>query len=105
MDTGALPTETHSALRLTCYLLVELCRYCLEELNFDDVLLGKFQTDRLEERFGQYQRLSGTNYHISIQQVFESEKKLRLQDSLVFPDMQELEKPCAVALDGAQLTD
>ncbi|KAH6926697.1 hypothetical protein HPB50_021212 [Hyalomma asiaticum] len=82
MDTDALSTETHSALRLTCYALVELCRYCLEELNFDYVLLGKFQTDSLEERFGQYRRLSGTNYHISIQQVFESEKKLRLQDSL-----------------------
>ncbi|KAH7973754.1 hypothetical protein HPB49_004881 [Dermacentor silvarum] len=47
MDTGALPMETHSALRLTCYSLVELCHYCLEELNFDYVLLGKFQTDRL----------------------------------------------------------
>ncbi|KAH6922058.1 hypothetical protein HPB50_008524 [Hyalomma asiaticum] len=105
MDTGALSTETHSALRLTCYALVELCRYCLEELNFDYVLLGKFQTDSLEERFGQYRRLSGTNYHISIQQVFESEKKLRLQDSLVFPDMQELQKPCVVPLDGAQLTE
>ncbi|KAH7966209.1 hypothetical protein HPB49_014495 [Dermacentor silvarum] len=74
MDTGALSTETHSALRLTCYSLVELCRYCLKEVNFDYVLLGKFQTDRLEERFGQYRRLSGTNYHISIQQVFESAK-------------------------------
>lgn len=35
MDTGALTTETHAAVRLTCYSLVELCRYCLEELNFD----------------------------------------------------------------------
>lgn len=103
MDTGALTTETHAALRLTCYSLVELCRYCLEELNFNYVLLGKFQTDSLEERFGQYRRLSGTNYHISIQQVFESEKKLRLQDSLVLPDMQEIQKPCPSVFDGAQL--
>ncbi|KAH9367178.1 hypothetical protein HPB48_013824 [Haemaphysalis longicornis] len=104
MDTGALTTETPAALRLTCYSLVELCRYCLAELNFNDVLLGKIQADSLEERFGLYHRLSGTNCHISIQQVFESEKKLRLQDSLFLPDIREIQKPCAVTFYGAQLT-
>ncbi|KAH9383461.1 hypothetical protein HPB48_024970 [Haemaphysalis longicornis] len=63
MDTGELTTETHAALRLTCYPLVQLCRYCFEELNFNYVLLGKFQTDSLEERFGQYRRLSGQSRH------------------------------------------
>lgn len=105
MDTGALSTETHSALRLACYALVELCRYSLEELNFNYMLLGKFQTGSLEERFGQYRRLPGTKYDISIQQVFKSEKKLRIQDSLVFPGMEELQKPSAVPLDGARLTE
>ncbi|KAH9360024.1 hypothetical protein HPB48_009579 [Haemaphysalis longicornis] len=104
MDTGTLTTETHAALRLTCDSLVELCRYYLEELNFDTVLLGKFQTDSLKERFAQYSRLSGRNYHIPIQQAFEPEKKQRLQDSLVLPDMQEIQKPCATTFDGAQLT-
>ncbi|KAG0412551.1 hypothetical protein HPB47_010310 [Ixodes persulcatus] len=78
-------------------------RYCLEELNFEYVLLGKFQTDSLEDRFGFHRRLSGTNYHISVQQIFESETKLRLQGSLVFPDMQELCKPSGVTCDADKL--
>ena len=41
-------------------------------------MLGKLQTDNLERRFGQYRQLSGSNYNISVQQVLESEKKLRV---------------------------
>jgi len=42
------------------------------------VLLGNFQTDCLEARFGQYRQLSGGKFNMSLQQVYESEKKLRL---------------------------
>ena len=42
------------------------------------ILPGKFQTDHLEARFGQYQQLSGVQHNISIQQVFECEKKIRM---------------------------
>ena len=42
------------------------------------ILPGKFQTDYLEARFGQYQQLSGNQYNISIDQIFECEKKLRM---------------------------
>ena len=42
------------------------------------ILPSKFQTDHLEERFGQYRRLSGDHYNISIHQVFKCEKKLRM---------------------------
>ena len=41
-------------------------------------LTGKFQTDNLESRFGSYRSLSGTNYHISVQEVKESNKKLKI---------------------------
>ncbi|KAH7970425.1 hypothetical protein HPB49_006728 [Dermacentor silvarum] len=51
------------------------------------VLLGKFQTDSLEDRFGQYRQLSGANYHVSIRQIYESETKLRLQKVLELPDI------------------
>ncbi|KAH9376536.1 hypothetical protein HPB48_006621 [Haemaphysalis longicornis] len=61
MDTGRLTSETHSALRLTSYCLIEVSRYCLEELHLEYVLLGKFQTHSLEDRFGRYCRLSGSN--------------------------------------------
>ena len=39
------------------------------------MLPGKFQTDHLEARFGQYRQLSGDQYNISICQVFDCEKK------------------------------
>lgn len=84
-DTGGLTKETHAALELTCYSLLKLGQYCLEELKFKYVLLGKFQTDCLEDRFGNYRQLAGAQYHISIRQVFECEKKLRLQKMLVPP--------------------
>ena len=42
-------------------------------------LCGKVQTDTLEERFGKYRQIAGSQYNISIRQVFESENKLRMQ--------------------------
>jgi len=54
----------------------------LSELGLHYVLLGKFQTDSLEARFGQYRQLSGGKYNISLRQVYESEKKLRLLSTL-----------------------
>lgn len=46
------------------------------------VLLGKFQTDELEHRFGKYRQVAGGQYDISIRQLYESEKKLRIQSLL-----------------------
>ncbi|KAH6933179.1 hypothetical protein HPB50_012787 [Hyalomma asiaticum] len=85
ISSGSLTKEAHSALRLTCYSLVELLCYCLEELHFKYVLLGKFQTDALEDRFGWYCQLEGAQYDISVRQLFKCEEKLRLQKVLTFP--------------------
>lgn len=85
LSSGTMTRETHTALRLTCYSLVELSRYCLEELKFKCVLLGKFQTYALEDRFGRYRQLAGAQYHVPVRQIFESEKKLRLQKLLTIP--------------------
>lgn len=41
------------------------------------MLLGKFQNDEIEERFGQYRQMSGGNYHIILTELLESEKKLK----------------------------
>lgn len=77
-----LTDKTHTALHQSTYALLEICRYCFEELNLSYVLLGKFQTDCLEDRFGRYRRLAGSQYHISIRQLYEGENKLRLQNTL-----------------------
>ena len=46
------------------------------------MLLGKFETDSLEARFGQYRQRSGGKYNISLRQVYESENNLRLLSTL-----------------------
>lgn len=82
LDKGTLTKETHAALEHTTYALVELARYCFEELKMTYVLLGKIQTDCLEDRFGKYRQLAGAQYHVSIRQIYEVENKLRLQSTL-----------------------
>lgn len=84
-DTGIFSKETHSALKLSTYSLLEVTSYCTSELNLNYILPGKFQTDNLESRFGLYRQLSGSQYNISIRQLFEAESKLRIQSLLKFP--------------------
>jgi len=79
---GVLSRETMFALKHTVGTMCQLCEYllttpvCGQQMNY--VLLGKFQTDALEFRFGQYRRMSGTNYNVSVTQIMESEKKLKI---------------------------
>lgn len=77
-----LTSQTHTALCHTIHGMLEIVQYCIEELKMNYVLLGKFQTDPLEHRFGKYRQLSGGQYHISIRQLYESEKRLRIQSLL-----------------------
>lgn len=98
-DNGRLTRETHIAFSHTTHALHELAIYCLKELHFEYVLLGKFQTDSLEDRFGKYRQLSGANYHVSIRQIYESENKLRLQKVLDLPDLDILLPPSANTLE------
>lgn len=90
-DNGHLTRETHSAFSHTTHALHELAIYCLKELRFTYVLLGKFQTYSLEDRFGKYRQLSGANYNVSIRQIYESETKLRLQRVLDLPELDQLD--------------
>ncbi|KAH7950629.1 hypothetical protein HPB51_028341 [Rhipicephalus microplus] len=53
-------------------------------------LLGKFQPDCLEDRFGRYRQLSGAQYHISIRHMYEAEHKLKLQKVLELPESDEI---------------
>lgn len=90
-DAGHLTSETHSALRHTPRALVEVTRYCSEELGFSYLLLRKFQTNCLEDRFGKYRQLSGALYHVSIRQIYESEHKLRLKKVPELPKLPHLD--------------
>ena len=77
MKQGTLSNETMFALKHTVATLIELSTYLLTS-SFQYVLLGKFQTDMLEFRFGQYRQMSGANYNVSVAQIIESERKLKL---------------------------
>lgn len=80
--TGTLSKETFTTLRHSSYAIIEMARYCIEELKHKYFLPGKVQTDALENRFGKYRQLSGSQYNISITQIFESEMKLGVQNTL-----------------------
>lgn len=75
---GKLTKQTSFSLTHTCKSIVEMCSYLIDDLKFEYFLLGKFQTDNLEGRFGQYRLMSGGNYSISVVQVLECERKLKL---------------------------
>lgn len=82
LDSGMLSEETHTALYQTTYAMIELVRYCAENFDLKYILTGKFQTDSLENRFGQYRQLAGAQYNITLTQLLEVEKKLRVQSIL-----------------------
>lgn len=77
-----LTRETHDAISHTTHGLLQLSEYCKAELNFKYLLPGKIQTDNLEARFGKYRTMAGSQYLITIRQVFEVESKIRIQNLL-----------------------
>lgn len=80
--TRGLTKQTHLPITHTTKAMLALAEYCFESLNFDYFLLGKVQTDSLEDRFGSYRMLAGSNYSISIHQIYDTETKLRMQTIL-----------------------
>lgn len=80
--SGKLSEETFCSFLHTTKTLKELIIYNLNVLNKQYVLTGKYQTDPLEGRFGQYRQMHGGNYNISVEQVLKAEKKLRVKSLL-----------------------
>ena len=74
-----LTKDTFAAIERSTAVLIDLVSYSFEQLGVSYILAGKFQTDNLEKRFGQYRRLSGCNYNVSFQQILRSRKKLRIK--------------------------
>ncbi|XP_049960432.1 uncharacterized protein LOC126481016 [Schistocerca serialis cubense] len=79
---NCLTRDTHWALSNTTHGLIEMAKYCINELGFKYFLPGKIQTDALEARFGNYRTYAGSQYLVSLRQVFETECKIRLQHLL-----------------------
>lgn len=80
--SNKLTKETQLALSHSTHALIELTKYCIEELHFNYILPGKIQTDSLEARFGKYRTMAGSQYLVSLRQIFEVESKIRIQNLL-----------------------
>ena len=65
---GFLTKHTYLSLPHTVTTLVHLIHYLLKDCDMSYVLLGKFQTDNLDSRFGNYRQLSGSNYLVSVKE-------------------------------------
>ena len=66
-----LTSDTSNALHITLHRLSSLVPVLLGK-GMIYVILGQFQSDRIEKEFGIYRKLSGGNYLISVMQVINS---------------------------------
>ncbi|XP_047001265.1 uncharacterized protein LOC124617949 [Schistocerca americana] len=82
--SDALTSQTFQSLILTTESFLQIIPYLFEKYDIDYILLGKFQSDDLEGRFGCYRQLSGANYYISYIQILENERKLRFKNDVLF---------------------
>ena len=76
-QTPGLSSQTFLALSHTCRGLRDIILHMLETEKLHYVLLGTFQSDPIERRFGWYRQMSGGNYLIGLKQILDSEKKIR----------------------------
>ena len=80
---GKLSSHTFISLIHTCRVLPRIVNYLTSDAcGFSYVLTGFLQNDSLEKHFGVYRLMSGCNYNISICQILESERRIKLSNIL-----------------------
>lgn len=72
-----LTDMTIGAFILTVRSIIDLTEDLLTNDHY--VILGNFQSDPIESRFGQYRQVCGSRYLLSVADVYEGEKKIRLR--------------------------
>ena len=77
LSNYTLTSATAEANAQTFKAIVECVRYLITEKRLSKILVGKFSSDSLEQRFGWLWQLSGTNFYISCKQLLEAEKQIR----------------------------
>jgi len=80
----SLTRQTFQAAKQTSSVLPLAANYLLNEKKFIYVLLGLFQSDPIEKHFGWYRQLCGANYYVSVRQILEAEKTIRLRSLIKF---------------------
>lgn len=74
-----LSDMTMSALIMTVNSLIAITKFFLEQRKDSYIMLGNFQSDALESRFGYYRQIGGSRYNMSVNDVLEAEKKIRIK--------------------------
>lgn len=104
MDSGeicvrirGLTGDTENAFYLSQLAMVYIIKKLLD-VGFDYVLLGKIQSDRLEEKIGIYRCSSGSNYFITCEQYANSlsMQRLKLYSPLDIQQSNDVERPCCL---------
>ena len=75
---AGLSHETFFAVENVCRVIRLIVIHVLEKFNFFYVLTGHIQSDSIESRFGRYRQMSGGNFFISVKQILENEKNIKL---------------------------
>ena len=79
---GKLTAQTFTSFRHTSIAIPKLVQYLTGECGFSYVLSSFIQNDPIEHHFGLYRQMSGSNYNISVCEVLESERVLKLSNIL-----------------------
>ena len=81
LSANGMPRDTCMAVYHTCRGLTGLAEYLLTKRvhGVEYVLLGKIQSDGIENHFGHLRKLSGGNYWLSVRQFFENEAVIRIK--------------------------
>ena len=79
---GKLTPQTFTSFRHSCLTLPKLVEYLTGDCGFSYVLSSFVQNDPIEHHFGLYRKMSGSNYNVSVCQVLESERTLKLSNIL-----------------------
>ena len=77
-----MTAATSLAWSQTLLAVADLAEDLLENYDFDYFLPGKVLSDVIEARFGCYRQMSGANYFMSVTQLLNSEKKIRVLSKL-----------------------
>ncbi len=86
-EMKGLTNETFLAMIQTSRALPQVASYLMQEKKFPQVLLGQLQSDPIEKRFGWYRQLAGANYYVSVRQILEAEKVIRIKSLLKFSNL------------------
>ena len=73
-------SQTFFAAKLTSESLAAVSEHLILQQKQEYVLLGKFQSDRLEGRFGRLRQMCGGNLFNSVRQFLESERTLKVKN-------------------------